>query len=102
MLKFYTDRRCSSFYNLVNSGKPPPDECLLSDLKLKNNQKIMMMGTREEVITEVSLNLKCSILHPRLNKRFKVNVNAIIFYSVILRYISEYETSVKLHVSGVV
>lgn len=35
-------------------GKPPPDECLLSDLKLKNNQKIMMMGTREEVITEAT------------------------------------------------
>ena len=59
LLKFYTDRRCcSSCYSKENSGKPPPDECLLSDLKLKNNQKIMMMGTREEVITEVSLNLK--------------------------------------------
>ena len=69
LLNFYTDRRCcSSCYSKENSGKPPPDECLLSDLKLKNNQKIMMMGTREEVITEVSLtfiNFKCNIRFTR-------------------------------------
>ena len=29
-------------------GKPPADDVLLADLKLKPNAKIIMMGTREE------------------------------------------------------
>ena len=40
------------------TGKAPGDDCKLTELKLKNNQKIMMMGTREEVITEVVNNFK--------------------------------------------
>jgi len=35
-------------------GKTPPDDTQLSELRLRQNQKIMMMGTREEAITEAS------------------------------------------------
>jgi hypothetical protein len=39
-------------------GKPPSDDVLLADMKLKPNTKIMMMGTREEELVGIhSFNL---------------------------------------------
>ncbi|XP_014667937.1 PREDICTED: ubiquitin-like domain-containing CTD phosphatase 1 [Priapulus caudatus] len=39
---------------LKYKGKPPSDDILLSDLKLKPGSKIMMMGTREEEIADAN------------------------------------------------
>lgn len=35
-------------------GKPPEDTCKLATLKLKPNMKIMLMGSLEEDITQVT------------------------------------------------
>lgn len=41
--------------NLKLKGKTPDDECRLSQLKLKENFKLMMMGSLEEHIAEVNV-----------------------------------------------
>ena len=38
----------------MTSGKPPPDDTLLANLGLKNGTKIMMMGSSEQAIKDVS------------------------------------------------
>lgn len=40
--------------NLKHKGKPPTDETLLVNLNLKNGAKIMMMGSSEQAIKDVS------------------------------------------------
>lgn len=46
---------CNTKLSKLNSkGKTPEDECRLSQLKLKSNFKLMMMGSLEEDIAEVS------------------------------------------------
>ena len=40
--------------NLKLKGKPPPDDSLLASLSLKNGGKIMMMGSSEQAIKDVS------------------------------------------------
>lgn len=40
--------------NLKHKGKPPTDETLLANLNLKNGAKIMMMGSSEQAIKDVS------------------------------------------------
>ena len=38
----------------MTSGKPPPDDTTLANLSLKNGTKIMMMGSSEQAIKDVS------------------------------------------------
>lgn len=64
MKKYFSYKRIKRFYkSLIDNlrfffsfspGKPPSDDCLVTDLNLKPNFKIMMMGSLEKDIEDVS------------------------------------------------